>query len=324
MRKALPVAAASALLGFYLLGSAYVGWSILPPLLLKAPLPSRDEAQRAAIRKHLASPGSRWENFPLQGGEGRALDIWRLRRPISRGAILFLHGFGDDAWGAMLRSADMPDWDAVGFTFRGRDRHPEVPCTLGGWERQDVTALVTTLERQGLPRSRMVLAAWSQGAGVALLALAELERQGGPLGGALLECPFENIQEAAKNHLRLGLGPWEILFRPAEALALARAGHQAGFKPSDVSPVRAALGLKTPIALITGSTDSTTPLPGVLKIAKHHPDLTIVPGAGHCEASGQVEGGWKGWAQTRLETWGLDLLNRRSAVEGPSKPAPQK
>lgn len=183
--------------------------------------------------------------------------------------------------------------------------HPEVPCTLGGWERADVVAVVKALEKEGVPRAKIVIAAWSQGAGVALLALSDLEKSGQPLGGALLECPYEDIFEAAKNHIRLALGPLEFLARPAEWIALRRAGKIAAFDPRMVSPAKAADGLRTPIALVTGEADPETPLEGVRRIARHHPDFISVPGVGHCQASGKLPGGWKAWADERLAKWQL-------------------
>ena len=304
MRKAMTITGLALVIVWFSL-NAYVGWNLLPPMLLNAPVPMRTEAQREGVRTRLASPGSHWESTRLAGGEGRPLEFWRLHRPHPKGVAIFLHGFGDDVWGTIGRAWDLPDWDAVGFTFRGRDQHPEVPCTLGGWERFDIAAVVKHLEGQGIPRSRMILAAWSQGAGVSLLALADLEKDGGPLGGALLECPYEDIGEAAKNHVKLALGAWEPLARPAEWIALRRAGRLAAFNPLRVSPREAAVGLRTPIALITGDADRETPVSGVRAIAAAHPDLTVVPGAGHCQASGRLPGGWRGWAGPRLARWGF-------------------
>lgn len=304
MRKAIPISIlVLAAVGLGL--NVIAGWSLLPSMLLSAPLPARTEAERERVRAELSAGGSRWESFELPGGQARPLEVWRLHRPGSKGVVIYLHGFGDDAWGTIRRAADLPGWDAVAFTFRGRDRHPDVPCTLGGWERFDVVAVVRHLEGQGVPRSRMVLAAWSQGAGVSLLALSDLERPGQPLGGALLECPFEDLGEAARNHLKASLGPWEVLLRPAEWIALRRAGHLAAFDPGSVSPRMASRNLRTPLALITGAADRQTPVEGVLAIAEGHPDLTIVPGAGHCQASGQLPGGWGDWARTRLARWGF-------------------
>lgn len=291
------------LLALWTLASAVAGWWLMPPLLLGAPLPVRTEEARRDIRARLALPGSTWERLEVKGGEDRPLEVWWLRRPRTKGVVLFLHGFGDDAWGTLPRAAELPDWDAVGFTFRGRDRHPEVPCTLGAWEKDDVVAVVAVLEGRGVPRGRMVLAAWSMGAGTALLALKDLEAEAGPLGGALLECPFEHLRAAARDHVGGTLGKAEPLARLAEWVAVARGGRLARFHPDAVSPVAAAAELETPIALVTGDADRETPLEGVRRIARHHPDLTIVAGAGHCEASGRLPGGWKGWAEARLTRW---------------------
>lgn len=309
-RRTLLVAVLALLL--WALATVAAGLWLLPPLLLAGPVPPRTEAERARVRASLAAPGEVWEQNRVLGGEDRPLEVWRLRRRGSPGVVVYLHGFGDDAWGTLGRAAGLAAWDAAGFSFRGRDRDPGVPCTLGGWERQDVAAVVRSLEAEGVPRRRIVLAGWSMGAAVALLALEDLERQGGPLGGALLECPFEDLRAATRDHLRGTLGRWEILARPAEWLALGQAGRRARFDPESVSPRRAARHLRTPLAVVTGDADRETPLAGVRALAV--PDLTVVRGAGHCEAGNRLAGGWGGWARARLGRWGA---GKGPAIVGP-------
>lgn len=282
-----------------------MGLWLLPGLLLNPPGPQRTEGDRTRILRDLLGPGDRLARPQVAVGEGRRLDLVHLRRPHPKGAVIYLHGFGDDLWGTLGRSRSLPDWDAVGFTFRGRDRDASVPCTLGGWERADVVAAFRYLEGQGFPSEHILLAGWSMGAGVALLAVADLEAQGTQVGGALLECPFEDLAQAARDHIRGVLGPFEPLARLAEWVAIGQAGRRAHFDPARVSPVLAAAGLQGPIALITGDADRETPVDGVRRIARAHPDLTIVPGAGHCEASNQLPGGWEGWARQRLGAWGF-------------------
>ena len=284
------------------LATLAAGMWLLPPMLLGVQGPQRDEGYRVDVRARLGQAGGTWERSETTGGEGQVLEVWRLRRTGSLGVVIYLHGFGDDAWGTLGRAAELPGWDAVGFTFRGKGK---APCTLGGWERKDVAAVVNRLESEGVPRQRIVLAGWSMGAGVGLLALEELEAEGGPLGGALLECPFEDLQAATRDHLRGTLGGFEILARPAERLALRQVRKIAHFDPDAVSPRRAARSLRTPVAFVTGDADRETPVAGVRAIAENHPDLTVVPGAGHCEASNRLPGGWGAWAGERLRRWGL-------------------
>lgn len=294
---------ASIALGVFYLGATAAAGFLLPEQLLQAPLPARSEAEREALRARLAPPGTHWTSHRISGGESAPLDLWWLHRPASKGVALILHGFGDDAWGAAPRLRDLPELDAAVFTFRGRDRHPEIPSTLGAWEGGDVAAAVRFLEAQGVSRSRIVLVGSSQGAGAALLGLARLEPQGGPLAGALLESPWKDLRDAALNHLRGPLGWAEPLARPAELLALRRAGRLGHFRAEEVSPLEASKGLRTPIALLAGDADDITPLAGVQAIAAFHPDLTIVPGAGHGEAGAKLPGGWRAWAQPRLDRW---------------------
>ncbi|MBI4914151.1 MAG: alpha/beta fold hydrolase [Acidobacteria bacterium] len=294
----------SALFLLWGLATLAAGYWVLPPLLLQVPLPVRSEKDRESIRASLQRPGERWTMTSLQGGEGRRLELWRLHRVQEKGVVIYLHGFGDDAWGTVGRAAELPEWGAASFTFRGRDRDPSIPCTMGAWERKDVVAVVHHLLNEGVPAQRLVVAAWSMGAGVALLALEDLEKEGTRLGGALLECPFEDLRSAAQDHVKGTLGPFELLARPAEELALFRGGRLANFQPGSVSPALAVPSLKGPIAYVSGSADQETPLPGVQRVAGDHADLTVVPGAGHCQASNQLPGGWGHWARQRLARWG--------------------
>jgi len=233
---------AIAVLALWCLATYLAGYWLLPPLLLKAPMPVREEAVRAAIRANLVTPGASWDCAGIKGGEDRPL------------------------------------------------------------------------EAEGVPRQRIVLAGWSMGASVALLALQDLEIEGGPLGGALLECPFADMRAATKDHLRGTLGLFEFLARPAEVLALEQAGWLAHFDYKAVSPVLASEKLRTPVALISGDADREAPVAGVRAIAVHHTDLTVVPGAGHCEASNRLPGGWGGWALVRIHRWGArrDVQNLSS------------
>ena len=277
----------------------------LPSLLLASGTPQRTEPERAAILERLRAPDSTWTEARIPSGGGAELHLHLLHRRAAKGVAILLHGFGDDAFGTAPRANDLPEWDALVFTFRGRDEHPEVPCTLGGWERTDVVAAVRYLEAQGVPRSRIVLVVSSMGAGIALLALSDLERSGANLGGALLESPFEDLGAAARDHVRGTVGAVEWVLRPGEYLAMARAGQLARFDPSRVSPLEASRGLRTPLALLAGDADTITPIGGVRKIAQQGYPLTIVRGANHLEAGARVPGGFRAWSSRWLAAWGF-------------------
>ncbi|HLO67378.1 MAG TPA: alpha/beta fold hydrolase [Holophaga sp.] len=294
-----------AAVGIWLALNGVAGWILLPPMLLQAPVPVRTEPEREAFRTRLAAGGGAWSTLVCRGGQARPLRVWRLQRPGSAGVAVLLHGFGDDGWGPAYRLRDLPGWDGALFTFRGRDMDPTAPSTLGAWEGEDAAAVVRALEAHGTPRNRILLVGSSQGAGVALLALRRLEAEGGPLAGALLESPFASLPEAARDHLRGTLGWGELLLRPAERLALWRAGRIAGIPLAEVSPREAARGLRTPVAYLAGDRDGITPLEGVRSVAGPGADLTVVPGADHLEAGTRLPGGWARWAGLRLRAWGL-------------------
>lgn len=280
-----------------------VGGAVLLPSLLFYPYGPRRTADEIARYRSLflgnAAPTH------VRGGEGVELDLIWHRRPGSRATIVLLHGFGDDAWGPLLGAYGLPDVDLVGFTFRGRDRDPSTPCTLGGWERSDVVAVVKYLESQGVPRSRIVLKGASQGAGVALLALEDLEKDGGPLGGALLESPFRDLRSASRQWLGKILGPPTVLLYPAIEVGLWWGGRRAHFDPEAVSPIHASRGRTTPMALVSGTADRQTTIDGVREIAANIPDFIEVEGAAHMEAAARLPGGNTGWSTSRLVRWGL-------------------
>lgn len=266
-------------LAVWVVASVALGWWVLPGLLLNPPLPQRTEPQRAAIRQDIQGRDGSFTSVQVAGGQGMSLELWHLRRAAPRGAVIYLHGFGDDVWGTLGRARSLPEWDAVGFTFRGRDKTPSNPCTMGGWERQDVVAAFCYLEAAGFPPGRILIAGWSMGAGVALLALEDLEREGKRPGGALLECPFQDLERAARDHIRGTLGRLELLAIFAERVALRAAARQARFDPASVSPLRSAERVRCRIALMTGDADLETPVDGVRDIARFHPDLTVIHGA---------------------------------------------
>jgi predicted esterase len=279
---------------------------VLPPLLLDAPTRARSDEQRRAIRDALAEDGSWWSDHEIAGGEGAPLTLHWLHRHEPRGVVIMLHGFRDDGWGPASRAAALPSWDAVVFTFRGRDLHPSLPNTLGGWETDDALAAVAFVESRGVARGRIVLSGASQGAAVALLALERLEQHGALLGGALLESPFRDLPEAVHDHVRGTVGPLEWLVRPGERLSMWAAGRRAHFDPLAVSPLDASHHVRTPVAIVTGDADRITPLDGVREIAAQLSDLTVVAGAGHMHAADAVPGGWSSWAHDRLRRWHLE------------------
>jgi hypothetical protein len=82
-------------------------------------------------------------------------------------------------------------------------------------------------------------------------------------------------------------------------------GRRAHFDPEAVSPVEAARGRQTPIALVSGTADQQTTIEGVREIAANIPDFIEVSGAAHMEAAARLPGGNRGWTTSRLARWGL-------------------
>jgi dienelactone hydrolase len=251
---------------------AFLGWKtravaqelVNPPFYRPQPLP-RVEATYAELAKGQdGDPGGTWSSEEVDG-----LQLWRLQRPRpSPGAVLLLHGFGDDRWGTSPALKWFPDLDAAIFTYRRRDDalrqgRPDPRVTFGARESAEVVRIVHHLEASGLPRHRILLLGRSLGASVGLLALAELEREGqGPLAGIIWEGAPASSRSFAE---RLVRGPedraWHVLAPPIGLFASRWAGHLGGYDPTETDLMKRTEGLRytTPSLCFLATQDRLAP-----------------------------------------------------------------
>lgn len=243
-----------------------------PPFYQPQPL-ARVEATYAELaRGGDGDPGGTWQASRVAGRE-----LWRLRRAQpSKGAVLLLHGFGDDRWGTSPALKWFPDLDAAIFTCQGRDealrrgsRQPYV--TFGARESREVVDMVHGLEAQGFARNRILLMGRSLGATLGLLALADLEAEGrGPLGGFIWEGAPLGSRDFAE---RLVRGPkdraWHVLAPTLGALAARRAGALADYDPAATDPRIRLQGraLDTPSLCFLATQDRLAPPQGQRELA---------------------------------------------------------
>jgi pimeloyl-ACP methyl ester carboxylesterase len=158
-----------------------------PPFYRVQPLERVNQTYQELAQGGGNDPGGVWQARDVGG-----LQVWTLKRiRKAAGAVLLLHGFGDDRWGTSPALRWFPALDAVIFTYLRRDDALRTgasvpPVTFGVRESDEVVQIVHDLEAQGLPRNRILLMGRSLGASVGILALAKLEKEG-PLGGIIWE-----------------------------------------------------------------------------------------------------------------------------------------
>lgn len=208
---------------------------VAPPFYRPQPLARVQATFDDLARGGEGDPGGTWSTEEAEG-----LQLWVLHRAQpAPGLVLLLHGFGDDRWGTSPALRWFPALDAAIFTYLRRDEalrrgHSAPPVTFGARESREVVAMVHHLEAQGTPRRRILLMGRSLGASIGLLALSQLEAEGGgPLAGLVWEGAPASSRSFGE---RLVRGPKDRLWHPFVAPLAGWAGSRlAGWK-ADYDP----------------------------------------------------------------------------------------
>ena len=241
--------------------------------------------------------------FDVRAQDGNLLRGWlvdsiegSLSESFSHGAnnnerrdwVLLFHGVADNRVGD-LGVADFLLRAGYGVVMMDSRAHGESEgdtATFGWKERDDVRAIVATLESNVHPRCIFAFGV-SMGAGIALQAAAAEPR----IAGVAAEAPFTNFREASYDYAGFHKNPWlgRILFRPVVEAGFLFTKKIAGFYPSDVSPEKSVAEHPFPVLLISDGDDVVLPLrhqQAIFVAATGPKELWIVPGAGHASAMG--------------------------------------
>lgn len=205
-------------------------------------------------------------------GDGVRLRGWRCAASAPRrGTLVFLHGIADNrasAAGTIARFTPL-GYDVVAYDSRAHGESDGDACTYGFHEKTDLSRVVATLAP-----GPVVLLGISLGAAVALQAAAAEPR----VSAVVAAETFADLRSVAAER-----APW-VIRAGSFGRALRLAERQGRFTVADVSPVRAAATLTTPVFLTHGVADRDTPPAHSRRVfealagPKH---LELVPGAGH-------------------------------------------
>lgn len=212
-----------------------------------------------------ANPPAGYRIVQLRTADG--LNLKALYRPAlpGRSTILFFHGNGDNAaTGADLFAPSVAQGHgALLSEYRGYCGNPGSPDEQGLY--RDGEAASRWLRDHGVPQSRIVLAGYSLGTGVA----SKIASESRPAGLVLIAA-YASIGHAAAQHY-----PWA----PARQLV------------KDQFPTIDRIGrVNAPILLLQGADDRTVFPDNGVALARVRPDamLMTVPGEGHTIAFGDV------------------------------------
>ena len=210
------------------------------------------------------------------GARGRGVVAWNIPGDDPGGPVVVLTpGWGDSRVGALARlgpvlphASRAVAWDPPGLG--------ETP---GRWGMgvTDPGDLRSILDETLAPGERAVLAGWSAGAGVSIVAGAG----DGRVVGVVAEAPYRLAWTPAINVLRQAGLPHRVTV----PLAFAALGLRLGVGPRWAGFDRAegARALRAPLLLLHGAEDEICPVRDTLEIAEAAPDArtVVVEGAGH-------------------------------------------
>lgn len=216
--------------------------------------------------------------FP--SASGSTIHAWLAPGVAGRGAVLLLHGSGENRRVMLGRARFLHD---AGFTvlapdFQAHGESPGAHETFGALERHDVQAALAFL-RGCAPAERVGVIGVSMGGAAAVL-------DSGPAraDALVLESVYPTIRHAVADRLDVWLGPFRGI-GPTLAPALIRVvGRRIGVTEEMLRPIDRIGALDVPVFVLGGTADRFTRLAETRALyarARGPKQLWEVDGAGH-------------------------------------------
>lgn len=231
-------------------------------------------------RSAIPAPVRGVETVGFAASDGVALKGWWWPGRDPERAVLLLHGLHADRLQMLPRAKWLHEsgYSVLLFDFRGCGESGG-SATFGYRERLDVEAALSFLREQRGIRETVVIGQ-SSGAAAALMAV-DAWTEG--MKGAVLESPFDRLDNAVRNRVRQVAGPLEPVLSP---LLLIQIPPRLGFSAEDLAPLEAIHRGRCAVLLGFGGLDpSVTPrLPGAFfKEAPYPATIWVLQKAGHTD-----------------------------------------
>jgi fermentation-respiration switch protein FrsA (DUF1100 family) len=230
------------------------------------------------------------ENVVFRSGSGSLIHAWLVRGRAGGGAVLLLHGVGENR-SIMLGRAQFLHDD--GFTVLAPDfqAHGESPgdhVTFGARESLDAAAAMTFLREVAPAESVGVI-------GVSMGGAATLLGPGPILANAfVLESVYPTIRQAVSDRLATWFGPLRGIGRWFTGAVINVVGNEIGVSEAELRPISRIGSIRAPLLLLAGTEDPYTPLAEAESLYARAPapkTFWAVNGAGHedLHAFGRLE-----------------------------------
>jgi uncharacterized protein len=211
---------------------------------------------------------------------GSVIHAWLMRGEPGRGAVLLLHGVGENR-NAMLGRATF--LHKAGFTvlapdFQAHGESPGEHITFGALESRDAEAAMDYLHARD-PDDRVGVIGVSMGGAAAILGSAANQTD-----AVVLESVYPTFRDAVADRLETWLGPLGFLGSPLAPALIGMVGPSIGVSEEQLRPIDRIACSNAPLLLIAGTADSYTPLSesrALFARAGGSKEFWAVEGAGH-------------------------------------------
>jgi fermentation-respiration switch protein FrsA (DUF1100 family) len=196
------------------------------------------------------------QSVMFMSGSGSLIRAWMSHGREGDGAVLLLHGVGEDRESMNGRALFL---HREGFTvlapdFQGNGESHGDHVTYGARESRDAAAAIGFLHAV-VPGERIGVIGVSMGGAAALLG-------DGPLAANafVLESVYPTIRQAVSNRLGAWLGPLGGVARLFTSAVIDRIDTETGVDESELQPISRIASVNAPVLLIAGTADRYTPL----------------------------------------------------------------
>ena len=211
---------------------------------------------------------------------GSTIHAWFARGESGAGAVLLLHGVGDDrrAMTERARFLHRAGYSVLLPDFQGHGESAGAHITFGALESLDAVAALDYLHVHA-PGERTGVIGVSMGGAAALVGPS------GPLraDALVLESVYPTINDAVRDRLRAWLGPIGPAFTSS---VLSVVGRQIGVAPDVLRPLDRIGTVSAPVLIVAGTNDRYTPINETRALYANAPspkELWVVNGAGHVD-----------------------------------------
>ena len=239
--------------------------------MLARPLQSKIAAPPAALQT---------ENVAFQSASGSLIHAWLARGVSGRGAVLLLHGVGDDRTSMLARlgyfhrrglTVLAPDFQAHG---ESQGKH----ITFGALESFDAEAALRFLRSQARGE-RVGVIGVSMGGAAALLGNRPLSAD-----AMVLESVYPTIRDAVADRLRVWLGPFGVFGSALAPAVIDVVSSDIGVSEDELRPIDHIGAVRAPLLLAAGTDDRYTTIDEARSLFDHArapKQFWAVKGAGH-------------------------------------------